>query len=281
MSEAAGTGAKLFSMDLPNAFSQSIAPNAKYMYFPKGTEKRDPTTGELIIYRVNNLYGRKDAGYNFQTDLVKWMLSIGFVQNKYDHALFRRNATATESKIECVIWIDDFLASTRSEEDALWLKAKVEARWAPAGKSVKFEPATFFLGANIEQNEHHIKLSQKAYIDTWINELRQDGTITGELPTYDTPLPCGYEVNRNHCPGKPTVRSKFRTIVAKIGWVALVSRPDVSFAAHSLAKIAMDPSEEHIAIGMRVVAYLAKNKSHWNTIRSYKQCRSTSLKCVR
>ena len=56
-------------MDLPNAFSQSIAPNAKYMYFPKGTdEKHDPITGELIIYRVNNLYGRKDAGFNFQTD---------------------------------------------------------------------------------------------------------------------------------------------------------------------------------------------------------------------
>ena len=258
LSEAAGVGAKLFSMDLPNAFSQSIAPNAKYMYFPKGTEKRDPMSGELIIYRVNNLYGRKDAGFNFQTDLVKWMLSIGFVQNKLDHALFRRDATKTEQKIECVIWIDDFLASTRCQEDALWLKSKVEARWAPGGKSVKFETANFFLGANIEQNEQYIKLSQKAYIDNWINDLREDGTITGALPTYATPLPCGYEVNRKHCPGNPTVRSKFRTLVAKIGWVSLVSRPDVAFAAHSLAKIAMDPSEEHIALGMRVVAYLAK-----------------------
>ena len=53
IAEAAGGGCKLFCMDLPNAFSQSIAPNAKYMYFPKGTdEKHDPITGELIIYRL-------------------------------------------------------------------------------------------------------------------------------------------------------------------------------------------------------------------------------------
>jgi hypothetical protein len=55
IAEAAGGGCKLFCMDLPNAFSQSIAPNAKYMYFPKGTdEKHDPITGELIIYRLND-----------------------------------------------------------------------------------------------------------------------------------------------------------------------------------------------------------------------------------
>jgi hypothetical protein len=257
LSEAAGIGAKLFSMDLPNAFSQSIAPNAKYMYMPKGTEKRDPVTSELIIYRVNNLYGRKDAGFNFQTDLVQWMKSIGFIQNKFDHALFRREATTTEQKIECVIWIDDFLASAKSQSDAEWLKNKVEARWAPGGKSVKFEPAHFFLGANISQTSEHIKLSQRAYIDTWVAELRADGTITGPLPKPTTPLPCGYEINRKHCPGNPTVKSKFRTLVAKIGWVSLVSRPDVAFAAHSLAKVAMDPSPEHIELGMRVVAYLA------------------------
>ena len=108
-----------------------------------------------IIYRVNNLYGRKDAGFNFQTDLVNWMKMIGFIQNMFDRALFRREATKTEQKIECVIWTDDFLASVKSEADAAWLKRKVEDRWAPGGKSVKFEHATFFLGANIEQCDTH------------------------------------------------------------------------------------------------------------------------------
>jgi len=100
-------------------------------------------------------------------------------------------------------------------------------------------------------------MTQQAYIDNWIKDLREDGTIVGKMPTPITPLPAGYEINRKDCPGNPTVKSKFRTLVAKIGWVALVSRPDVAFAAHSLAKVAMDPSPEHIEIGMRVVAYLA------------------------
>jgi len=83
------------------------------------------------------------------------MKTIGFIQNMFDRSLFRREATKTEQKIECVIWTDDFLASVKSEADAAWLKRKVEDRWAPGGKSVKFEHATFFLGANIEQCDTH------------------------------------------------------------------------------------------------------------------------------
>ena len=48
IAEAVGGGCKLFCMDLPNAFSQSIAPNAIYMYFPKGTDERHDRSNQFV-----------------------------------------------------------------------------------------------------------------------------------------------------------------------------------------------------------------------------------------
>jgi hypothetical protein len=156
-----------------------------------------------------------------------------------------------------VVWIDDVLISVQNQETADWMKRTVEARWAPKGKSIKFEVASLFLGANIVQNEKFVKLTQESYINAWIKDLRAAGKIQGKMPKPTTPFPAGYEINRKECPGKPQVRSEFRTMIAKIGWLAIVSRPDLAFVSHSLAKVAHDPSEEHIAMCMRVIAYIA------------------------
>jgi hypothetical protein len=45
-----------------------------------------------------------------------------------------------------VVWIDDVLISVQNQETADWMKRTVEARWAPKGKSIKFEVASLFLG---------------------------------------------------------------------------------------------------------------------------------------
>ena len=257
LANASAKGQKLFSCDLPNAFSQSLNPNVKFMHYPKGSNNKHPTTGETLVYEVRNLYGRRDSGWVFQQALVEWMKEIGSFQNSMDHALFRKEATETTKRIDICIWIDDMILSTSDQETADWFKTKVESRWATNGKSIKFEVTSFFLGANIQQNAHSIKLSQKAYIDTWVNEMKADGTINAPLPKPTTPLPTGYVVDKRTCPGNPQVRSKFRTLAAKIGWLALVSRPDVAYAANQLAQISLDPSEEHIKMAFRVIAYLA------------------------
>ena len=159
------------------------------------------------------------------------------------------------------VWIDDLLVSVQNQATADWMKRTIEARWAPPGKSIKFAPASLFLGANIIQNADCIKLTQESYINSWIKDLREAGKITGKMPTPPTPFPAGYEINREHCPGNPKVRSEFRTMIAKIGWLALVSRPDLAFVSHQLAKVAHDPAPEHIDLCMRTIAYIAATAS--------------------
>lgn len=81
-------------------------------------------------------------------------------------------------EIHVVWYVDDAAIATADEHTARWFNAQVKKRWEMPGTSTKHGPCTMFLGMNVRQDKHGIKLSSTAYINNMIKELQADGTYS-------------------------------------------------------------------------------------------------------
>lgn len=260
---AAGMNWNVTSLDIPVAFGQVPPSRIRYMNYPYGTKAVDEY-GRSVVLKIGNMYGSRDAGYEFaagREGLAPWMHGLQFIQNEYDPALWYRAATTNEKEIHVVWYVDDAAIATADEHTARWFNTQVKKRWEMPGTSTKHGPCTMFLGMNVRQDKHGIKLSSTAYINNMIKELQADGTLPAVLPRPKTPLSVKTRLSREDCPGTPSAKSKYRTYAARINWLAVTTRPDLAYAAHTLAKVAHDPSEVHYEALWRVVCYAA-NTTH-------------------
>jgi len=154
------------------------------------------------------------------------------------------------------IHIDNIFSIADPPKENTNFKALLHSKW----EILDLGPAKFALGITIEHDldKHSIHLSQTAFINCLIEHFN----LSEAHPT-DTPMVQGLLVR---CPDKsipvdPKVATwvdttPYRELVGSLNYIAVATRPDISFAVGHLASVLDCYQPEHWSAALRVLRYL-------------------------
>lgn len=244
-------GFKSRQVDYVQAFPQAPLPDSErvFMEIPAGYKYEGSNSDQYVIRLKKNLYGLKQAAYNWNVMLTEGLKANGFKQSKHDSCLFFKK------DIVCCIYVDDTLFFSRD--------TNIIDKTINEMKDLNFNltdegQVEAFLGVKMTKHEDgSIKMSQPALISTilklvGIEEDTKDtkGSKPLSLPAVNPPL-------HRHTNGAERERSwSYRSAIGLLTYLARNTRPDIEFAVHQCARFQCGPKKAHENAVMRIARYL-------------------------
>jgi len=120
----------------------------------------------------------------------------------------------------------------------------------------------WYLGVNYERHGDDILAKQTGYVDRCLERFK----LTDAIPAL-TPMEAGFTIHESELPTKPDPKKleEYRAMIGCLIYVAVWTRPDVSFAVNFLARFMSRPNDKLIKAARRVFKYLksTKDKGIW------------------
>ncbi|XP_074277296.1 uncharacterized protein LOC141600938 [Silene latifolia] len=102
----------LYQLDINNAFLHGFLDEEVYMKPPLGYSAAKK--GQVCRLK-RSLYGLKQASRQWNLELTKHLLSLGFIQSKNDYSLFTKVNQTTQKILVALIYVDDMILSGNDE----------------------------------------------------------------------------------------------------------------------------------------------------------------------
>jgi hypothetical protein len=218
------------------------------------------------------IYGLKQAGRQWHHKLSESMEANNYTRSQYDPALFIHN---NNSRHALLMWVDDlFILGTKQANDTTIQQILSDFEGRDLGE------ARHLLGMEIfrDWESRTIQLSQRHMIE---EKLEQFGLTQSATAT--TPLMPNQAVQRNphNVRGKKidedthnvhqqqqdsqpldkALHDRYMSIVGSLQYIAIVTRPDIAFAASALARYMSNPTRFLLKCAERTLRYLGKTKN--------------------
>lgn len=229
-------------IDFKNAFINAHMDEEVYTTCPPGYGK----SGKVWKLR-RALYGLRKSPKLWFNELVTFLQGLGFEYCPDEPCILVNN----ETHLILFLYVDDLLVIAHQE----YLHQVNEFKTAVHRKyGIKdLGEAISFLNIRILRDIKAKKLwiSQDGYIDKLKVKFGIDQSMRTATPLISSYRPQPFE-------GQATIQqiTEMQEKVGSILYAAVVSRPDVSFAASQLSQFTLNPSPEHLRYANRVLAYL-------------------------
>lgn len=236
--------------DVEGAYLNGVLEEELYMEIPKGlTPKR---TGCNCLKLSKSLYGLKQSGRTWWTELGEGLEEQGFDRTESDWGLYYRSATETHEAALLLAYVDDIVVAARSRSTITAVFAGMAKRW----KITVLDEVSHILGLKVVRDRltRTMHLSQAAYIESVVSRfpaVKPKTTPLGYRKTEEVSTDDGDEA---------VGLTGYQAIVGSLLWVAGCTRPDVSFAAGFLARHTAAPRQSHWDLAITCLAYLAATK---------------------
>ncbi|KAF4474070.1 Retrovirus-related Pol polyprotein from transposon TNT [Colletotrichum fructicola Nara gc5] len=243
MAIAARFDLELIQYDAVNAFVNARLDTNVFMRMPPGYRKPG-----IILMLQKALYGLRESPLLWQRDLTATLKEIGFESVPHEPCCMTRGS------IIIFFYVDDIVLAYRKQKENEVQKVTTELR--KRYEMTGGKPLQWFLGIEVlrDRKKNLIWLSQSDYIDKIAN-LAEDIDQRHDVPIRREELR----------PYEPrAVVASVRRYQRKIGsilYAAVITRPDVAFAASKLARFNANPGPEHHKAADRVLLYLRKTAS--------------------
>ena len=240
-------------IDFIQAFPQADTSEDIYMQMPAGWEHVDANGNkDYIIKLKKNLYGTATGARNWYKKLASGLIARDFKQSSYDPCLFLRG--------DCmfVVYTDDCICFSKAKATSDQLIADLKQD----GFLLKDEgDAKDFLGVNITRDEKNntIEMTQTGLIDSILDDLGLN-SVTEKVLTKNTPSSQILHHDRDGEERQQSHKWSYRSIIGKLNYLAMNTRPDISFAVHQCAKFCQDPKLLHEKAVKYIGRYLYKTK---------------------
>jgi hypothetical protein len=190
-----------------------------------------------VCQLLKMIYGLKQAGRRWYETLCRGLEEIGFMRSQTDLAVFSLRSSTNLAVL--AIHVDD---STFTETSQLFLD-KTKSKIAEKFKLTDLGPISWLLSVSISQNEAErtISLSQTAYIYSIL--WRFNFTDCKALAM---PMDPNMQLTKDQCPktiaeAARMKRIPYREAVGSLNWLAVATRPDISFTVGTLAQFMENP----------------------------------------
>ena len=254
---AAARDYNLTSVDVRQAYLQATLKEDLYMRVPPGLPREDNRGRPLTIKLRKSLYGLKQAGREWNTILVAFLLSFGFVQSKVDVCMFTLVRGALIMILLC--WVDDLvIADNDSKLRAAFVKA-LALKFPLDDKG----DCDWIIGLRVERDRpaRSISISQALYVADLLH--RHSDHLT-HARRYTSPMDDKAVLTSDDCPDIDSAeyhamgpkRHEYMSMVGGILWLANMTMFELSYAASQLARFVSNPGKPHFDAAVRVLLYL-------------------------
>lgn len=247
------------AIDFVLAFPQADLEEDIWMDLPIGFQVDGQTEADSDRYYVlklrANLYGLKQASYNWYEKLKQALVDRSFKPSDIDPCLYIGNGMIILTYVDdCIIVgpsmkdIDSFVTSMKEGTENFILTDE--------GDIDKF------LGIEISQlDKNRFKISQPYLIDRIVSLLNLNQDELG-FQTNPKATPVGKPVLNKDLEGKPRKEEwNYRTAVGMLTYLQGNSRPEISMSVHQTARFCNDPKLSHEKAIKRLGRYLMHTKN--------------------
>ena len=207
---------------------------------------------------VRSIYGLKQSGRRWEARLVSELIKLGCIRCIIDPCLWKY--VKGDALVMITIYVDDIVMATNSRKLRDELVRKLKELFDVRNEG----PLTWLFGTAIDQDitKGTVSIHQTLYIDEVVRafgtkDLRKQRVVPSiEEALHLMPLPEDQPRNEN-----------YRSLLGKLLWIAIISRPDISFAVIYLTRFATCAGDLHLSHAVRIVDYLAATRNKQITYR--------------
>ena len=230
---------EIHSLDISNAYLNGILEEEIYMQLPEGFEDLGKPGDILLLKKA--LYGLKQAGRVWSKTLADTLAKMGFTQVKSDPSVyvFLRDTL----RIIIPVFVDDMTLISKSQPAIQAFIKELSTHF----KLRDLGSTTQLLGIRIDWDRpsRNISISQKQYI---IDMLERYGM--SDCKPVSTPMSPGSKLSTSMAPSsleditfmKPV---PYLSAVGSLMYLAITTRPDISYAVGVLARFNSNPGPIH------------------------------------
>ena len=264
ISMAASHGLAIDHLDVVTAFLNPEVDDAElFMEVPEGWDDGNhEITAGMVVRLKKALYGLKQAPRLWYADIKEFLLSLGFTQSKTDPNLYifgeiTGTSIGGRPLILLLLYVDDISMAYPSNAAAAVndIKAKLAAKY----KITNLGAARQFLGIDIQcGGSGKISLCQRAFINSVLKRFRMENAHRAS-----TPMDVHVKLDLAESRGEREVDPKdYQTIVGSLMYIALATKPDISYTVSALGRYNSRPFTSHLTAAKRVLRYLKTTAHH-------------------
>ena len=228
-----------------------------------------PASSSSKVLRIlAALYGLRQSAYEFYMLISSLLLALGMVRCEVDHGIFMGEWTSppdpsitmpsdgTPLVLYVPLHVDDDLAITNSHSLYAWFLATLSVRL----HIVDLGACSKFLNILIlrDQPNRRLWLSSRVYIAELLDEwnLASCRTTSTPFPTNFADLPSAVPTSLPSISDADLV-PQYQRLVGCLLYLAIATRPDLSYYAMWLGQYNATPTRNHFLIAKHVLHYLA------------------------
>ncbi|CAI7750291.1 unnamed protein product [Closterium sp. NIES-54] len=217
-------------LDVKKAFLYGRLKEEVYMKQPPGFDD----DSDRVCKLKRTIYGLKQSPRAWYMRIDEHLLSLGFVRSECDHALYVLNKD--EKKLVLLLYIDDLLLVLDSKTLAADVKTKLDAEFSMRDRGNKT-----------------LALHQHKYLESVVDLFDM---IESKLTP--TPMEAGFHpltVSDENLMD-PDSANAFHSVVGSCMYVAVSTRPDLSFPVGVFGRVVSNPMVEHVRSSRRLLRYI-------------------------
>ena len=253
---AACFGWPMVQLDVKSAYLNGALDEVIYMRQPPGTAA--PGEEHLVCRLKKSLYGLKQAGRAWYKTYRGAMTALGLTRSEADHACFWQNDGESLAMVGTIV--DDMLVTgTPDLVERFQTGIKTHFTVTDAGE------VAWLLGIEVvrDMQAGTVRLVQRSAIDAIVRSMHLEGA-----KNVSTPITVGSKLDKTQCPTTAEAISDmagvpYREGVGMCMYLAITSRPDISYAVHRLAKYMSNLGRAHWEALKRLVQYLLGTRELW------------------
>jgi len=238
----------VWQMDAETAFLNPEMDRLLYISFPEGWAKQDPKATGLVVRK--GLYGFKQSARLWWLDVVSKLQVLGFTHSDADWGIFVR-VESDGSRTIVFVYVDDFLIAAKSQAVVNTVREGLKAAY----KMSDIGPVSSVLGIKVDKVDRGFALSQGHYIDTVLERFDMS-----DCRPEPTPIAVGTKLVAEGVKLGPDDARQYQALIGCLMWIALSTRPDISFAVSALSRFNGSPTEMHFKVAKRVLRYLSATR---------------------
>lgn len=240
------TAAKNFvirQFDIKTAFLHGDLNETIFMLQPEGFEDG---SGRVCHLR-KSLYGLKQAPRQWHQKLDDALKTFGMKSTSYDSCIYSNS----DGSLLLALYVDDGLVAGQFENKVFELLAKLKEKFKTTDSEAKC-----YLGIEIDYNTEakKIRIHQSAYVRNLLQRFKMD-----ESNPVSTSSEANIVLRRNEDKDRNVKESAdvpYRQIIGSLMYLAVGTRPDISFVISNLSQFLENPSYNHWKAAKRVLRYL-------------------------
>ena len=199
-----------------------------------------------VLHLKKSLYGLRQAPREWNKMLHEFLLAQKLQQSVNDPCLY-----FIPGKLWVAIWVDDFIVMAADTVLKNSFKTELSQRF----KMRDLGPLHHFLGMEVTRDRKRgtLQLTSVSHTSELIDRFgMQDArSVATPLPPKTSLLPTG--ANESDV---LTAEYPYRSLIGSLQYLAMTTRPDISFAVSLLARFQARPSKQHWDAAKHVVRYL-------------------------